>query len=312
MNTFKTIPISLIAGCVIAFVVSTRNVDFIGEVDPPEATSETILKIREQEIIEIRSDLAPTTAVTHKHITRKYASMDHILLGDAPQIDSRASHRITQNRMLTVVDLKSDLNVRSRVTQMRSLSALSSDEQETLYAAMLQDELPEGISRPSWNWMVDVMMTTLRTQGADISTMVERFSELARTERVDYTVRDYALQHLGHLKGEGADRETVDPILSDALGITDATVAGTALLALDNGLQSGELTEEVRIPRASQAAAIASDTSYSLESRVTALQVAARHDPSSVAQLAQQIVAQDDAAEILKLSAQAALRKMTN
>ena len=134
---------------------------------------------------------------------------------------------------------------------------------------MLQDELPEGISRPSWNWMVDVMMTTLRTQEADISTMVERFSELARTERVDFTVRDYALQHLGHLKGEGADGETVDQILSDALGVTDATIAGTALLALDNVLGADDLSEEVRIQRASQAAAIASDTSYSLESRVT-------------------------------------------
>jgi hypothetical protein len=137
--------------------------------------------------------------------------MDRIVLGDQPHVDSRASHRITQNRMLTVVDLEKGLNARNRVTQMRSLSALSSDEQQTLYAAMLHDQLPEGVSRPSWNWMVDVMMTTLRTQGADTSTMVERFSEVARTERVDFTVRDYALQHLGHLKGEGANNPLITP-----------------------------------------------------------------------------------------------------
>ena len=57
--------------------------------------------------------------------------------------------------MLAVVNQAKGLSARQRVSQMRGLLVLNQKEMETLYRAMLQDELPEGISRPSWNWMVD-------------------------------------------------------------------------------------------------------------------------------------------------------------
>ena len=108
-------------------VMKTRSVESSDELSESGVDAKASPKLIKQEIVATKSDPAPPAEVTHKRITRKFANMDRIVLGDQPHVDSRASHRITQNRMLTVVDLEKGLNARNRVTQMRSLSALSSD-----------------------------------------------------------------------------------------------------------------------------------------------------------------------------------------
>lgn len=314
-NLIKIIVLLFVVIVAVVLSVKFQNGDSVVLSEGGSELSPAYLKNRHFEKLDISGEFDESENLevrSHRSIARKHAKMDRIVLGDTSYVDSRASRRISENRMLAVIEPTKGLSARQRVNAMRGLSALRLDEQSTLYSAILRDELPEGVSRPAWNWMVDVMMTTLRTQGADSATMVVKFSEIAHAQRVDYTVRDYALQHLGHLKGEGADSVAIDNTLIAALPVKEATIAGTALLALDNSLESGNLTDEELAQRADRAAAIASDPSYSLESRVTALQVAARHQPESVEQLAQQIVAQDDSPEILKLSAQAALTILNN
>lgn len=125
MNSFKIITILLFTTGISVLVVKTRSVESRDEISESGVDRKASPKLIKQEIVETKSDPVPSAELTHKRISRKFANMDRIVLGDQPHVDSRASRRITENRMLTVVDLKKGLNVRSRVTQMRSLSALS-------------------------------------------------------------------------------------------------------------------------------------------------------------------------------------------
>lgn len=247
-------------------------------------------------------------APRHKTIARKYAHLDKTILGEEPRLDSRASRRVMENRLLGVA-ADNGLSSRERVALLKSVDTLSAEEQQTLYDAIYTDELPEGVSRAAWNWVVDSMMISLRSKGADPDALTENLTKTFENTSIDLTVRDYAVQHLGHVKGEGGDVAVIQQTLHSALASKEGTLAGTALLAIDNVTHFDDLSGDERTARAQDAYSIASDPSYSIESRVTALQVATRHQPEIVADLAQSILADSEAPQILKLSAQAALNK---
>ena len=267
-------------------------------------TNRDIESIRSVNVIEITKPKS-----SHKIVKRKYAHLDKAVMGQEIRLDSRASRRIFENRVLDVVAADSGLTSRERVNMLKDLSVLSEEEQQTLFDAIYKDELPEGVSRASWNWIVDVMMISLRSKGGDPSEITQNLSKTFENTNIDLTVRDYALQHLGHLKGEGGDEQTIHQTLNTARSSKEGTLAGTALLAIDNITNFEDLSNDEREARAQDAYAIAADSDYSLESRVTAIQVAARHQPELVTDLATAIINDPDAPQILKLSAESALNQ---
>jgi len=97
----------------------------------------------------------------------------------------------------------------------------------------------------------------------------------------DIVVRDYALQHLGHLREDGGDQELITATLYSAASQKNGPLAGTALLSL---VQNGEVHDpQQRETTTRLALQAASNPEMDLRSRISAIQVAGRwNDPASL------------------------------
>ena len=108
-------------------------------------------------------------------------------------------------------------------------------------------------------------------------------------------VRDYALQHLGHIREEGGDPDVIDATLRSALAETENTLAGTALLALNSYVDPATLGQD--------ALAIATGSEVDMRSRITAMQVAGQQGAQSAGELATNLATDSSNPVPLRMSA---------
>ena len=181
------------------------------------------------------------------------------------------------------------------IESLRSEGALSREERAAALEFLGNPNAPEFLSEPEWRWLVDELITTLRVDGADNSELSNQLATIATDTDFDFVVRDYALQHLGHIREEGGDPDVIDAALRSALAETENTLAGTALLALNSYVDPATLGQDALV--------IATNQNHDLRSRLTALQVAGKQEQSEALPLAVSIAGDESQPTTLRMSA---------
>jgi len=192
---------------------------------------------------------------------------------------------------------------RERVKALEELS-LNPGEEETAYEFLMSDRIPLGLSKSSYHWLVDELMTVLRQHDEFHQTLSSTLGELALAQERDPVVRDYSLQHLGHLHEQGGgDFSQIESVLWSATELKEATLAGTALLALGQAYQDGRIHQDP----GPAALKVANDPEQTQTSRVSALGIAARTASEELFSLAQEIIEDPSSPTMLKIASIAAI-----
>ncbi len=193
-----------------------------------------------------------------------------------------------------------------KVRGMRGIS-LSAEEREAACRFLEGKDLPEGFGGGSFHWLADEVLTTLRLQEPTWKGLAGGLSEAAFRPETDPMIRDYIMQHLGHLwEQEGASNE-IDQALWRAVGSSDATTPGTALIALSRGYARDRDQDAVGRVR-QRAAELVRDRNAPLAVKVTALSIAAEGGGPEVRQLASGLIQNEGTPVILKIIAERLLQ----
>lgn len=195
---------------------------------------------------------------------------------------------------------------RQRVLGIESLRSSSDLDDDSIQAALdyLKNTVQhEGISLGQYHWIIDELITTLRTNGTANAELSHVLAGIYSDKSRDPVIRDYALQHLGHLRSEGGDANTISETLSSATHEKNDTIAGTALIALGERYGAEPLQEKNSV----SAMSIVNDTSYDLRSRITAMQVAGQQGDLEVLPVAAKTAADVSQPVALRMAAIATL-----
>ncbi len=181
---------------------------------------------------------------------------------------------------------------------------LSFEERQSAYRLLESTSPPGGLVETAWHWVVDEMLSTLRApHGSD--ELIARLEALYRNDALHMVVRDYALQHLGHLHGEGADPVRIERVLAHALGQGDGTLAGVALLALRRSARDEGLATDLDLGAAAHR--VAADPGADLRSRLSAIQVAGKQGHTDALPLAAELAGDPAQPVPLRMSAVATI-----
>jgi hypothetical protein len=91
--------------------------------------------------------------------------------------------------------------VDERVRQMRGLrgKCFVKEDRERALAFLAGEDWPEGMRKGSMHWLADELLTALRLQEPPWDGLATSLGEVAFQPATDPVVRDYIMQHLGHL-----------------------------------------------------------------------------------------------------------------
>lgn len=200
---------------------------------------------------------------------------------------------------LMLGNAESNLSVRERIALLNQKSSVSDEEIEDLYRFLGDRSNETGLAEDDFYWLKNDIMGFLRLINPSDETYMDRLTALFADADQDLVVRDYALQHSSVWAQENNRQSALEPLLRQGVHEKRSTIAGTALLAWNRvdieNMNATEIGEHaVRISR---------DADYSLESRVTALQVAASYDLSQSALIAEGIIRDNLSEVLLKISA---------
>jgi hypothetical protein len=123
--------------------------------------------------------------------------------------------------------------------------------------------------------------------------------EAAFQPETDPVVRDYIMQHLGHLWEQGGARQEMESALWRAVGTTDETTPGSALIALSRGYERDQQEKNLAEVRR-RAFDLAQNPDTGLAVRVTALSIAGDGGGREVTELAENLAKNPETPVILK------------
>jgi hypothetical protein len=184
---------------------------------------------------------------------------------------------------------------------------LSKEERESALSFLAGKELPEGMGKASVQWLADELLTVMRLQEPPWDGLAEDLGKVAFQPGTDPVVRDYIMQHLGHLWEQSGPREEIEETLWQAVESPDETTPGTALLALSRGYERDGKQESLAKVR-QQALTLAEDPNTTLAVRVTALSIAGDGGGSEVKRLAGELAANPESPVILRKVAERVVR----
>ena len=127
--------------------------------------------------------------------------------------------------------------VDERVGQLRAMRGivLSEDERAAAMAFLSGKNVPEAMGKGSMHWLADELLTVLRLQEPPWDGLAAELGKIAFQPGTDPVLRDYIMQHLGHLWEQFGAREEIEKSLWQAVATADETTPGTALIALSRG-----------------------------------------------------------------------------
>jgi hypothetical protein len=196
-----------------------------------------------------------------------------------------------------------------RVAQLRRMHGISlaNNEMESALSFLAGRQVPEGISKSSVNWLADELLTVIRLQDPPWAGLADELGKAAFQTNTDPVVRDYIMQHLGHLWEQHGPRKEIEKTLWQAVATSDETTPGTALIALSRGYErDGETGNLAKVRQ--QALALAQNPTTPLPVRVTALSIAGDGGGEEVKRLAGELVGNPETAAILKKIAERVVR----
>lgn len=200
-------------------------------------------------------------------------------------------------------------SINDRVDQMRGMRGklLTDTERDAAMAFLSGKNLPEGMTSGSMRWLADELLTVMRLQEPPQSDLADRLAEVAFLPETDPVVRDYIMQHLGHWWEQTGPSEVIDQALWRAVGTSDPTTPGSALIALSRGY--GRDQQEQGLKKVHRRAyELAQNPNTILAVRVTALAIAGDQGGDEVKQLATDLVSNQQTPLILKKVAEQVLR----
>ena len=191
--------------------------------------------------------------------------------------------------------------VDERVRQLQGMRgiSLSKDERESALAFLAGKEVPEGMGKASMQWLADELLTALRLQDPPWDGLAADLAKAAFQPGTDPVVRDYIMQHLGHLWEQYGAREEIERSLWKAVANSDETTPGSALIALSRGYERDQQEQSLAKVR-QQALALAADPNITLAVRVTALSIAGDGGGKEVKDLAANLAKAPDTPVILR------------
>jgi hypothetical protein len=199
--------------------------------------------------------------------------------------------------------------VNERVRQLRGLrgKSFAEEDRERALAFLSGNDWPEGIGKGSMHWLGDELLTALRLQDPPWDGLAAALGEVAFQPTTDPVLRDYIMQHLGHYWEQYGSRKEIDQALWRAVGSSDTTTPGTALIALSRGYQRDQ--QQAQLENVQQRAfELARDPATPLAVRVTALSIAGDGPNKDVKQLAQNLAQTKETPVILRTVAERVLR----
>ncbi len=191
--------------------------------------------------------------------------------------------------------------VEERVRQLQGMRgiSLSKEEREGALAFLAGKEIPEGMGKGSMQWLADELLTMMRLQEPPQDGLAEELAKVAFQPGTDPVVRDYIMQHLGHLWEQYGAREEIEKALWKAVGTSDETTPGTALIALSRGYGRDQQDKGLAKVR-QQALDLARNPDTGLAVRVTALSIAGESGGMEVKALAEALAMNSETPVILK------------
>ena len=194
---------------------------------------------------------------------------------------------------------KQTVDERVRQLQVMRGISFSGDERKAALAFLAGTDWPEGMGKGSAHWLADELLTALRLQNPPWDGLAVALGEVAFQPGTDPVVRDYIMQHLGHLWEQYGAREEIDQSLWRAVGTSDETTPGTALIALSRGYERDQ-REKNLADVWQRALALAADPNTTLAVRVTALSIAGDGGGREVKELAESLAKNSETPVILK------------
>jgi hypothetical protein len=231
-----------------------------------------------------------------------HRSLDHT----SPASSARSSRQPLQFRAKPVepaavlgVLASGKQTVNERVQQLQAMRGIvvSKDERESALAFFAGKQVPEGMGKGSMQWLADELLTVLRLQEPPWDGLAAELAKVAFQPGTDPVVRDYIMQHLGHLWEQYGAREEIEKSLWRAVASSDETTPGTALIALSRGYQRDQQEKSLEKVR-QQAFALARNPATGLAVRVTALSIAGEGGDAAVKELANSLT-QDPATPVI-------------
>jgi hypothetical protein len=188
-------------------------------------------------------------------------------------------------------------------------------ERSAVLDLLASGHVPAGLTPGEWHWTVDRLLTELRLGTADPRALTRELHGIFSDRSLDPVIRDYALQHLGHLGREGGDAAIVRAAALSGLAETATPMAGTALLVLhyepgDPGVPEPAFEPGRRALDAPDPGTLALDLlgneGASAAARATAFQVAAQRRAEGTLPAAVEVL-RSDAPLLLRVAAAGAV-----
>ena len=194
-----------------------------------------------------------------------------------------------------------------RVKAIRALNReLTAEECKAFYAYLLAPAHSPAGDRQNENWLRNVMLDKLVEQQVLPSGLADALVAIYRDPEQDVVMRDYAIQHITPMYDRASTEEkaTLSQALWQATGETDSSIAGTALLTLNDLAQNNTEFEKDKIAEA--ALKLTGNKQCGDLSRITAVQICGRMGVTQAAPLVLEL-AQGAGSIPLRITAIAAL-----
>ena len=175
-----------------------------------------------------------------------------------------------------------------RLQAMRGIE-LSKEERESALVFFAGKQVPDGMGKGSMQWLADELLTVLRLQQPPWEGLAAELAKVAFQPDTDPVVRDYIMQHLGHLWEQAGARKEIDAALWRAVETADETTPGTALIALSRGYARDQ-DKKSQAAVDERALAFARNPDAILAVRVTALSIAGDGGGAEVKELAGRLI----------------------
>lgn len=166
----------------------------------------------------------------------------------------------------------------------------------------------EDVAGGAFHWLADEILSSLRLQEPPQRGLAKALSGIAASPETDPVIRDYIVQHLGHLwEQHGFDQGIADALWA-GVDSADETTPGSALIALRGGYDREGKADQLKQVR-SRALQMAGSPTTPLAARATALSIAGEEGSQNAKALASRLLAGEDTPVILRRIAEAIIQK---
>jgi hypothetical protein len=217
-----------------------------------------------------------------------------------PQVEALSE----QMRLIVRPDGKTGF--KERVAAVHAIKEdLNNEELRAFYGYLLAPAHDQG-DREQENWLRNEMLDKLVTQQKPPAGLIDVLNAIYQDKDQDVVMRDYAIQHMNpaYAQANTEEKTALRQALWQATGETDGSIAGTALLALNDLAQNNAEFEKNKITEV--ALKLAGDEQCGELARITAVQICGRSDATQAVPLVLQL-AQSAGSIPLRISAIAAL-----